>query len=89
MLIRCARLLPPASHGRAITTTCMRRKSDNTTTTSPSFLGTAWESHKLAKCLRAFDPERMEAGLVRGAGVVCLPDFAISHSPSSCLSGMA
>lgn len=70
MLRQCANLLPVPRHSRAITTTCLRRSSDNVSTTSPSFLGTAWESHKLAACLHAFDPSRMEAGLVRGAAVV-------------------
>ncbi|KAL0045645.1 hypothetical protein WJX82_000529 [Trebouxia sp. C0006] len=46
-------------------------------TTSPSFLGTAWESQKLAKCLRAFDPQKKEAGLVRGAAVMWADNQAL------------
>lgn len=77
MLRQCANLLPVPRHSRAITTTCLRRSSDNVSTTSPSFLGTAWESHKLAACLHAFDPSRMEAGLVRGAAVMWADNQAL------------
>ena len=70
MLRHCAHLLTKPQPVRAITASCLRRNHSLRNPWSASFLGTAWESHKLAKCLRALDPKQLEGGLVRGASVV-------------------
>ena len=70
MLRHCTHLLTNAQPIRSITTSCLRRNHSLRNPWSASFLGTAWESHKLAKCLRALDPKQLEGGLVRGASVV-------------------
>ena len=82
MLRHCTHLLIKPQPVRSITTSYLRRNHSLRNPWSASFLGTAWESHKLAKCLRALDPKQLEGGLVRGASVV-------SHScglPEPCCS---
>ena len=70
LLQQCAHLVPGPGHRRAITTTCAKRGSGTTSISSPGFLGTTWETGKLPKSVRAFEPNNMESGLVRGASVV-------------------
>ena len=75
----CTRHLQRVPQHRAITTTCLRRNSGRNSQ-SQQFLGTAWEDQKLVKCLRAYDTNTMESGLVRGASVVsCLSYCAFSR----------
>ena len=85
LLQQCAHLIPGPRHGRAITTTCAKRGSGTTSTSSPGFLGTTWETGKLPKSVRAFEPNNMESGLVRGASVVRLiPWGYLQHCQTTC-----
>ena len=70
LLQQCAHLVSAPRQSRAITTTCAKRASNGTSANSPGFLGTTWDSGKLPKSVRAFEPNRVESGLVRGAAVV-------------------
>ena len=67
ILQQCAHIVSTPRQSRAITSTSAKR---STSTHQPGFLGTTWDSGKLPKSVRAFEPNRMESGLVRGAAVV-------------------
>ena len=72
----CSRHLQGISPQRSISTTCLKRNVGRGGSANQRFLGTAWEGQKLVKCLRAYDPELMESGLVRGASVVSINRLA-------------
>lgn len=83
LLQQCARLVPGPGHCRAITTTCAKRGSNSL----PGFLGTTWETGKLPKSVRAFEPNNMESGLVRGASVVRLMPWSV-RPLAQCMTAM-
>lgn len=82
VLQHCAHFVPGPRQSRAITT-CAKRGSGTTSNNSPGFLGTTWDMGKLPKSVRAFEPNHMESGLVKGASVVRLLPM-LSGSQTTC-----